>query len=228
MIKNNKADTILNFNKFRYPLRPILLGKDKLKETLIVSVEPGTIIDIVKRQEFSVLEKREFFELKKGQSLCIVANVNFKKTIKSGDILTYELSDPNDEESREKVSKNTYQIYVNRYDIKDFTISVINQEKLESIKNYLQLCSYGDTTTSETTTSTTTPEPTSVNIPPPVSDEEEFFELVFNDKDKFNQMYVNGRLDFPYGVEFSKESEDPFTLEEPQDGEEIGSLSYYF
>ena len=35
MIKNNKADTILNFNKKRYPLRPILVSKNESKETFL-------------------------------------------------------------------------------------------------------------------------------------------------------------------------------------------------
>ena len=208
MIKNNKADTILNFNKKRYPLRPILVSKNESKETLTVSVEPGTIVDIVKRQEFSVLEKREFFELRKGESLCIVANVDFQKKVKSGDILSYDFSDPNDEETKKKVAKRTYQVYVNRYDIKDFKISIINQEDLESMKNHLQLCFYGE--------------------PQFRSSKEGFIEFVFNDENEFNQMYVQGGLIYYEGVEFYKTDENPPSLPEPPEGEYVGGLSYFF
>jgi hypothetical protein len=208
MIQNHKADTLFFTEKRRYPLRPILINKNEANDTLNISVEPGTIIDIQTQEEYTVLQKREFFKLKKGQSLLIVADVDFPKRIESGDIITYVSKEDNEEteenESLEKEQKptSTYKVYVKRYRLSGFSIVVSDSN--EGINNSFLLCSYTDSETS----------------PFLETFEEDFMT-------PYHQLYVAASLLYTNGVIFSKEGEELF-LPELEEDEEIGLLSYFF
>jgi hypothetical protein len=136
MINNNKADTIFLFGKKPYPLQPVLSSVPRvrgtssfdggeLRDDLIVSVEPGTIVDPLKQKEHSVIKQRTFFELKDGEALYLVANIVFPPKIKSGKI---ELFDTEfDDEGQPIIVKKflaRYKAYVKRYKIDDFQIKV--------------------------------------------------------------------------------------------------------
>jgi hypothetical protein len=127
MINNNKADTIFLFDKAPYPLQPVpvLKGDRELRDNLIVSVEPGTIVDPLKQKEHSVIKERKFFELRDGEALYIVADVSFPPTIKRGGVEIFEREF--DDEGQPNIVKKLngrYEIYVSRYKIKDFQIKV--------------------------------------------------------------------------------------------------------
>lgn len=125
MTNNNKADTIFLFGKKPYPLQPVLIGGGELRDNLIVSVEPGTIVDPLKQKEHSVIKQRTFFELKDGEALYLVANIVFPPTIKSGKIELFDTEfDDDGQPFPVKKFLARYKAYVNRYKIDDFQIKV--------------------------------------------------------------------------------------------------------
>jgi hypothetical protein len=218
MIQNHKADTLFFTEKRRYPLRPIFISKNELNDSLNISVEPGTIIDIQTQQEYSVLQKRAFFNLKRGQSLLIVADVDFKKQIDSGDFNTFEP----DEESGENKPKPTatYKVYVKRYEINGFNIVV--DDGSETINNSFLLCIYPDIETDSETDSET----------------DEFFADPLNEffpedfMTRYHQLYVFAELLNTEGIIFSKEGEEGFlpeiTKDEEGNEEQFARLNYFF
>jgi hypothetical protein len=208
MIINNKADTILLSNKKPYPLRPLFVAKNEQKQTLIVSVEPGTIVDLNALEEYSVLDERRLFELKVGESLCILADVYFPERIASGNIQGYEYDEESD---KKEVTIGGYKIYLNRYNIQGFRIVQTNEKDLEKLKNYLVLCYYSP------------PNPLDVT-------DTGFREVVFYDdiNTAFNQMYVEGFMSFRQGIIVPKDAEDEYELPQPDENEDLGELIYFF
>jgi hypothetical protein len=208
MIINNKADTILLYNKKPYPLRPLFVKKNESNNKLIISVEPGTIVDLNTLQEHSVLNERRFFELKQGESLCILADVSFPERIDSGDVKGYEYDE---NEKKKEVIIGRYKIYVNRYDIQGFRIVQVNEKDFEEMENYLQLCYYAP------------PDPLDVT-------DTGFREVVFYDdfNTAFNQLYIRAVMYSIQGLVFPNNLEYEPELPQPDENQNLGALAYSF
>jgi hypothetical protein len=209
MINNNKADTIFLFGKKPYPLQPVLIGEGR------VSVEPGTIVDPLKQKEHSVLGRRAFFQLREGEALYIVANVDFPPTIKSGDIEVFD-SEFDDEGQPIIVKKflARYKAYVKRYKIDDFKIKV--DDYAADLKHSLMLAHRdGDNLIQDVF-----PEPSSSSI------NSNFNQLYFRASIPANNLFVGaGSVEGGvYAVAFLKEF--PIDLTKPD--EDFGQITYFF
>lgn len=213
MTNNNKADTLFIPSKGQYPLRPMFVAKNLSKNTIIVSVEPGTVVDFIKEEEHSVVKERRFFDLQVGEYLCIIADVSFPEKISSGKYLGYEITASEEgEENKKKVERGSYQIYLHRYKIEEVRIVLVNEEDFESMENYLILCQHYATNNDE---------------------ESGFREFVFSDdyyNPAFNQMYIQSAHLFNKGISFTKDSEkeDRPQLPQLEEGETFGEISFFF
>lgn len=199
MINNDKFDTLFFFDKKRYPLRPILVDKNQEDGIIQVSVEPGTVVDIFKNEEMVVLEERKIFELKQGESLYIIADIDTPLKTRSGYIETYEIIN-----GKSTIKKDfRYKVYILKYNIKNFEIKIEDSES-EYINHSLKLCSNIDS-----------------NFVEHVFDDDET-------TPRFNQMYVSCIIPFPFdeGAIFNKNN--PIDLPEPEENQTVIRLNYYF